>query len=162
MLTLGKSHFFRVGISRSISSLDCRSCYGRPHNLVLHCLAGDGDGTLSALCQMRWGGGFDVPRDLLPHLDSKALARAVLFLLFRLLRQGGFGVGFLLLNRRRALVEPAGSSGAEEFLGVRRQEIRVFRHAVDQLDGPDIVLLLRLLLLWRGDCDPVLSPLSHG
>jgi hypothetical protein len=62
----------------------------------------------------------------------------------------------------RSFVEAAGPRSAQQLLGVRRQQGRVLGHAVEELNGPDVVLLL-LLLLDRGrDIDPFVAPLSDG
>lgn len=45
---------------------------------------------------------------------------------------------------------------------MRREEARVFGHAVDEFEGPDVVLLLWLLLPRWLDAHPLVSPLSHG
>lgn len=45
---------------------------------------------------------------------------------------------------------------------MRWEQVRVFGHAVDELDGPNVVLL-RLFLLRRGHhIHPLVAPLSHG
>jgi hypothetical protein len=62
----------------------------------------------------------------------------------------------------RALVQSAGTRSAQKLLRVRRQQRRIFGHAVDELDGPDVVLLLLLLLHRRRDVDPFGPPLADG
>lgn len=61
-----------------------------------------------------------------------------------------------------SFVKAAGTRSAQQLLCMRRQQSRILGHAVDEFDGPDVILLLLLLLDRRRDADPFVAPLSDG
>lgn len=105
---------------------------------------------------------LDVLGKLLPNPDLVALRACILLFLLEFVLHAGLVVRLLILVWVRALVKSAGTRSAEKLLRVRRQQSRIFGHAVDEFDGPDVVLLLLLLLHRRRDVDPFRSPLPDG
>lgn len=107
------------------------------------------------------GWSLDIFRKLLPDPYLVPLRAGVVVLLLRLVKYC-LAIALVVLDRMRSFVEAAGPRSAQQLLGVRRQQGRVLGHAVEELNGPDVVLLL-LLLLDRGrDIDPFVAPLSDG
>ncbi|MBE3046436.1 hypothetical protein IMZ48_28675 [Candidatus Bathyarchaeota archaeon] len=112
---------------------------------------------------MRHVGALNAARERLPRADGEA-ARAVVLvlLLLQLLGQAVGILGLLLLEGLGPLVEAAGAGGAQELLGVGRQEVGILGEAVKELDGPNVVGLRGLGGRRRGDLYPLGAPLADG